>query len=173
MAKKVSFLDRVQPNRSRAKLIDWPFETAEPVKVRVRVLGCDELEAANLEAADHFRELKAKVAQTDDAFVSRERIGLVWRAYETEDGEPLAESAEEMAKQASEVIAPLYAEWSRFQAEIATRPIKQEQLDELIEGLKKNTLGAVLPVLPSSWLIALCTTLASQLVDSTTASGPG
>lgn len=170
---KSSFLERVQPSRARSRLIDWPFETAEPVKVRMRVLGVDALEAANLEAVDHFKALKAKVAQSEDAFVMRERVGLIWRAFETEDGEPIAESADELGKQPSELLAPLYAEWSRFQAEIAARPMKQEQLDELIEGLKKNTLGEVLPALPSSWLIKLITTLASQLVASTTASGHG
>lgn len=173
MAKKQSFLDRVQPNRARTKLVDWPFETAEPVKVRMRVLGCDELEAANLEAAAHFRDIKAKIAQTEDAFVIRERVGLVWRAYQSEDGEPLTEDAAEMASWPSEIVSPLYAEWSRFQGEVTARPMKQSELDELVDGLKKNTLVEVLPALPSTWLIKLITTLAAQLAASTTASGSG
>lgn len=173
MAKKPSFLERVQPNRPRTKLIDLPFETAEPVKVRVRVLGVDALEAANLETVDHFRDKKAKVAQSDDAFVIRERVGLVWRAYETEDGEPLAPTVDELAEQPSEIIAPLYQEWARFQAEVTTRPIKQSELDELIADLKKNSHADRLAALPSTWLIALITTLASQHADSTTASERG
>lgn len=170
---KVSFIERIQPSRARSKLIDWPFETAEPVKVRMRVLGADELEAANIEAADHFRALKAKVAQTDDAFVARERIGLLWRAFETDDGDKLAADSEELARQPQEVLGPLYSEWSRFQAEVTVRPMKQEELDAFVDALKKNTLGGALDALPSSWLIALATTLASQLAASTTAKEPG
>lgn len=167
--KKLSFIERIQPSRSRTKLIAWPFETEQPLKVRMRVLGADELESANIEAADHFRALKAKVAQTDDAFVMRERIGLVFRAYETEDGAPLAVDANELAQQPTEIIAPLYGEWARFQGEVTQRPMKQIELDAFIDELKKNTLGDLLSALPSSWLTKLCTTLASQLAASTTA----
>lgn len=173
MAKKQSFLDRVQPNRAREKLIDWPFETAEPVKVRMRVLGADELEAAHFEAHDHFKDIKRKVSATDQAFVIYEQICLVWRAFETEDGELLAESSAELAKNAMEFTTPLYREWSRFQDAITVRPMSQEQLDTWIEGLKKNTLADLLPALPSNWLIRLCTTLASQLAASTTAKESG
>jgi hypothetical protein len=173
MAKKQSFLDRVQPNRARTKLIDWPFETAEPVKVRMRVLGADELEAAHFEAMDHFKDGKRKVLPTDQAFVIREQISLAWRAYETEDGEKIAADADELAAQPMEISTALYREWSRFQDEITVRPISQEQLDTWIDGLKKNTLADLLPALPSSWLIKLITTLASQHAASTTASEPG
>ncbi len=173
---RASFIDRVQPNRSRSKLVDWLFPVegdGEQPKVRIKVLGQDQMEAANLEAVDHFRGLKIKVATTDDVFVARERVCLVWRAYEDPDGEPLATSSEELAKQPGEFIAPLYAEWSKYQSEVAARPLKQAHMDELIEGLKKNTLVDLLPALPSSWLIALITTLASQLAASTTANELG
>jgi hypothetical protein len=170
-----SFIDRVQPNRSRSKLVDWPFavEDGAAPKVRLKVLGQDQMEAANLEAVDHFRALKVKVSGTDDVFVARERVCLVWRAYEDPDGEPLAPTSDELAKQPGELIAPLYAEWSKYQSEVAARPLKQAQMDELIEGLKKKHLEDLLPALPTSWLIALITTLASQLAASTTEKEPG
>ncbi len=173
---RASFIDRVQPNRSRSKLVDWLFPVegdGPPPKLRLKVLGQDQMEAANLEAVDHFRSLKVKVSGTDDVFVARERVCLVWRAYEDPDGEPLAATSEELAKQPGEVIAPLYAEWSKYQSEVAAHPLKQAQMDELIEGLKKNTLADLLPALPTSWLIKLCITLASQLAASTTESKPG
>lgn len=175
MARK-SFLDRVQPSRSRSKLVDWPFPVdgdGVAPKLRMKVLGTDAMEAANLDAVDHFRAMKAKVAGTDDVFVIRERICLVWRAYEDEDGQPIAASVDELAAQPSEVIAPLYAEWSKFQSEVAVRPMKQSDMDELIEGLKKNTPAEALYALPTSWLIGLITTLVGQPASSTSVSEPG
>lgn len=176
MARK-SFIDRVQPSKARSKLIDWPFlvegDDVAP-KVRMKVLGQDQLEAANIEAADYFRDIKAtKVTEKNEVFVSRERICLVWRAYEDEDGEPLAATSEELGKMTDNMITLLYSEWSRFQADVATRPLTQKQMDELVDGLKKNTLGDLLHALPSSWLTALCTTLASQLPGSTPANERG
>lgn len=175
---KGSFIDRVQPHRSRSKLIVCPFQVegdAEPPKIRVKVLGQDALESAYLATSDHFRGLKRKhnVAVDDSAFVQREHVEIVWRAYEDPDGAALAESAEDLAKQPSEIIAPLYASWSAFQAEVTIRPLKQSELEELVDGLKKNTLSDLLPALPSTWLIELVATLASQLAASTPASPPG
>lgn len=173
MAKKPSFLERVQPSRERTRLIDWPFETDEPVKVRMRVLGASELEAAHFEAMDHFKDDKRKVAPTDQAFLIREQIALVWRAFETEDGEKIALDTNELASQQWEILSALYSAWSRFQDEITVRPMTQEQLDTWIDGLKKNTLVDLLPGLPSSWLIKLISTLANQLAVSTTANERG
>ncbi len=175
---RVSFIDRVQPHRSRSKLIVCPFRVegeGEPPKIRVKVLGQDALEAAYLATVDHFRGMKRKhgVTPEDSAFVQREHVELVWRAYEDPEGAPLAETAEDLGKQPSEIIAPLYASWSAFQAEVTIRPLKQSELDELVDGLKKNTLSDLLPALPSSWLIELVTTLASQLVASTPEKPPG
>ncbi len=172
---KVSFIDRVQPHRSRTKLVEVPFhvEGDERPKIRVRVLGQDALEEAYLAAVEHFKALKKKVEPTDSVFVHREHVELVLRAYEDPDGEPLAASADDLAKQPAEIIAPLYAEWSRFQDEVTIRPLTVEQMESLIDGLKKNTHTDLLPALPSSWLIELARTLGSQLANSTQDSSLG
>ncbi len=171
---RVSFLDRVQPNRMRSKLITWPFAVeGEPPRVRVKVLGANELEAANLATVDYFKNQKKAVKSTDGAFVAREHVELVWRAFSDEDGQRLAETAADMAKEPSEIIMPLYNEWTAFQSEVSSRPLKQSELDELIEALKKNTLGDLLDVLPSIWLRQLLLTLAAQHVSSITESSPG
>ncbi len=174
MARK-SFLDRVQPNRMRSKLVTWPFpvEEGEPPKVRVKVLGAHELEAAHLATADYFRAKKKPVKTTDGAFVAREHIELVWRAFSDEDGQPLADTAAEMSTQPAEVFSELYAEWSAFQAEVAARPLNQEQLDELVDGLKKNILPEALSAWPSIWLQQVITTLVAQSANSTPANEHG
>ena len=173
MARK-PFLDRVQPNRARTKLLAWPFPVdGEPPKVRVKVLGAHELEAAYLSAVDHFKAIKAKVVPTDGAFVAREHVELVWRAYADEDGEPLALSGDEMATQPPEVISELYREWSQFQDEVAARPLNQAALDELIESLKKKPQPDLLSALPSIWLRQLITGLAGPHENSTPANEHG
>lgn len=168
MAKK-SFLDRFSPHRERTRVVAWPFpvDGEDEIKVRMRVLGSDEMEAAYLDAADHFAKSKRKIASTDPGFSARERIGILWRAFETLEGERLAETVDEFAKQPPEFFNVLYELWSPFMSELTARPMSQEQMDAFIEGLKKNTLVEVLPALPSNWLIALITTLASQLAGST------
>lgn len=175
MPSRASFLERVQPSKARSKLVDWPFpiEDGTVPRVRMKVLGQDLMEAANIEAAEYFRAIKKKVAEKDDVFISRERICLVWRAFEDEDGEPLAPTSEILGKYPPEVIGELYAEWVRFQSDVATRPLTQAHMDELIEGLKKNTHADLLLAFSSSWLIALCTTLASRLAASTQEKSPG
>ena len=69
---RASCIDRVQPNRMRSKLISWPFpvDDGETPKVRLKVLGAHELEAAHLATADYFKGLKSKVATTDGAFIA-------------------------------------------------------------------------------------------------------
>ena len=171
---RVSFIDRVQPSKARSKLIDWPFLVdGETPRVRMKVLWQDLMEAATIEAMDYFRAQKKKIEEKDSVFIARERVCLLWRAFEDEDGQPLAPSSEALALVPQEILAPLYGEWSRFQSDVATRPLTQKHMDELVEGLKKNTLGDLLHALPLSWLTALCITLASQLAASTTESAPG
>lgn len=176
-----SFLSRVSPSRSRTKVIDWPFPVeGETPKIRLSVLGADKLEAANLDALDHFANRgkgKEKVGATSDAFLARERTALVWHAVQAQDDagvwKPIAESVDELAEEPSEVITALYQEWSQFQADTTARPMTEAQMVAFIEELKKNTLAVPLSGFPSSWLIELVTGLVSQLRNSTTASEPG
>lgn len=157
-------------------MVDWPFPVegdAPAPQLRVKVLGQDAMEAANIEAMDYFREIKAKVVTKDDVFVARERICLVWRAYSDMDGEALAPTSADLAKLPDGILAHLYAEWSRYQAEVAAHPLNQKQMDALVESLKKNIDTDLLPGLPTSWLIGLITTLASQLAALTTANELG
>lgn len=178
---KPSFIERVSPSKARSKLIDWPLDPNGQERVRLSVLGSDALEQANLAADEHFRAMFAdakgkptlKIAQDSIVFLKREQLELVWRAYATEDGNAIAANADELAKQPDEVLSVLYAEFSRFQAEVTTRPMTQRENDAFIEALKKNTQGDLLSVLPSSWLRQLIITLASPPADSTTAKEPG
>jgi hypothetical protein len=178
-----SFLSRVSPSRSRTKVIDWPFPVeGETPKIRLSVLGADKLEAATLEAVDHFAALRKKkgiekVGQQDVAFIARERIALVWHAVQaqSDDGkwEPLAASVDDLAAEPSEVLTELYQEWSQLQADVTVRPMTGAQMTAYIAELKKNSQGVPLSGFPSSWLIELVRTLASQHANSTTASEPG
>lgn len=177
-----SFIARTSPSRSRERVIDWPFPVERDVpKIRLRVLGLDAMERANLDTVDHFAKLRKKgeekVAPTSDVFLVRERIALVFYAVEArdEDGKwgPIADSIDELAKEPDAVITTLYQEWSQLQAEATVRPMTQAQHDLFVEELKKNTRSVPLEGLPSSWLIELCRTLASQLAASTQASERG
>jgi hypothetical protein len=175
-----SFLSRVSPSRARTRVMDWPFpvEGDEQPKIRICVLGADKLEQANLEAHDHFAKAKkGKVDEKSEAFVARERTALIWHAVQAKndagDWEPLADSVDELAKEAPEVIMALYYEWHAFQAEVAVRPMSSAQFETLVEELKKNTRELPLSELPTSWLIKLCRGLASQLASSTPDSGHG
>ncbi len=178
-----SFISRVSPSRSRSKVIDWPFpsENEDAPKVRLSVLSADKLEAANLEAVDHFTKLfeksKKKVDTKGDAFLARERTALVFYAFEVkderEDWVPIADSVDELALESSEVITALFREWNDFQAEVTTRPMTSKQMDMFIAELKKNTQEVPLDALPSSWLIALVRTLANPPAPLTLAKGVG
>lgn len=163
-----SFLERVQPSRQRWKLIDWPFpvEDGEKPKVKLRALGQDESEAAYLAAVDHFKAKKRTISVTDPAFAMREHAETVFRAY-TVDGEPLAADVEELTKQPIDVVEELYATYRQFKADVCAVPATDKQMDELVEYLKKSSDTVILSALSSSWLIALITTLASRLPDST------
>lgn len=173
MARK-SFLDRVSPNRARSKLIAWPFPAeGEAPKVRIKVLGAHELEAAHLATVAYFRGRKLKVASSDGAFVAREHVELVWLAYADEEGQPLTPTAEDLAREPAEIIAELYAEWSGFQGELVARQLSQSELDGLIDELKKNTPQGLLGALPSIWLRQLITGLVAQPAASITESEPG
>jgi hypothetical protein len=160
-----SFLERVQPSRQRWKMIDWPFpvEGGEQFKVKLRVLTMQESEEAYLATMDHFKV--RKLSGSDPAFALRERAELVFRAYSIE-GNPLADDVEELVKQPLSIIDELHSTWRQFQADVCAVPTSGADMDALVELLKKKVDAALLSALPSSWLIALITTLASQLPPS-------
>lgn len=162
-----SFLERVQPSRQRWKMIDWPYpvDGDEKFKVKVRVLGMDEAEQAYLATVDHFKARKPLVSVQDPAFALRERAELVFRAYSV-DSEPLAADVDELTKQPLALVDELHTTWLQFQSDVCAVPTNDKDMDALVELLKKNTSAEVLGGLPSSWLIALITTLASQLPPS-------
>ncbi len=174
-----SFLKSVEPNRPREISVDWPFPVdGETPKVKMRVLGSHEAEAAYLETCDYFKGLKdAKgkaraVDMSDPAFQHREKASLVWRAFSS-DGNPIAEDVAELAAQPIEVVSALCAQWQAFQSDVTAHPVTKPQMDFLIAELKKNTQAVPLTALPLSWLIALITTLASPPQDSTPDSSDG
>lgn len=161
-----AFLRRIEPSRSREKVIEWPFPVeGERPKLTMRVLGFDEIEVAHLAAVDHFKAIKRKIEETDSAFLAREALEKVFRAFKHE-GEPIADSVDDLAKQPVSIVLELHSTWSSFQAEVAAVPLTQDDLNAVIAELKKNTSAAQLQGWPSSWLIGLITTLASRPVDS-------
>lgn len=174
MAKAKSFLERIQPARQRWKMVEWPFpvDGEETFKVKVRVLGQFECEAAYLATVDHFKDRKRAVPANDSAFAARERIEQVFRAYSA-DGEPLAVDVEELAQQPLEVLDELYATWMQFQKDVASPVPSAKVMDELVEHLKKNMDAGLLSALPSSWLTALITSMAAQLSSSMQDSSSG
>lgn len=169
-----SFLERVQPSRQRWKMIDWPFavEGEERFKVKLRVLGADEAEAAYLATVDYFKSKKLKLDATDAVFALRERAEIVYRAFSA-DGEPLAGDVEELVKQPLAVLEDLYSTYRQFQSDVCAVPHSSKDMEALVEYLKKSGPAAALSGLSSSWLIALITTLASLLPPSTTANELG
>lgn len=169
-----SFLKRIQPSRERSKTVDWPFPTEGDTKhsVRVHVLGEDKIEAAYLAAQDHFKDLKRKIEPSDTAFVLRERVEIVWRAFSV-DGGPIADDASELAEQPLAVIEELHSTWLQFQNDVCAVPHTPKEMDALVELLKKNGRVVPLSALPSSWLIECIFTLASRLPPSTQESEHG
>ncbi len=169
-----SFLKRIEPNRAREKVIEWPFpvEGEEQPKITMRVLGFDEMEQAHLAVVDHFKATKPKVDVEDEAFRARDALEKVWRAFR-DGADPIAEDVDELAKQPPSVILELYSQWLSFQADVAATPFTAEQMNLVIADLKKNTAGDRLRGWPSTWLIGLIITLVSQPADSTQASELG
>lgn len=162
-----SFLKSVEPSRQRWKLIDWPFPVeGERPKVKVRVLGQNECEAAYLAAKDHFKKHKAIVDIKDPAFALRERAEIVFRAY-SKDGEPIAADVDELLEQPSSLIEELNTTYAQFYADVAATPYTSADMDALVELLKKKVPAEVLIALPSSWLIGCISSMANQLAPST------
>lgn len=168
-----SFLKRIEPSRPRSKLIEWPFPVeGEQPKVKVRVLGLSELEAAHLATIDHFKDRKPAVRDDSTVFATRERAELIFLAYSV-DGQPLADDVDELSKEPSELLMELHATRMQFQADAAAAPHTPKDMDDLVQLLKKNMDPARLHAFPSTWLIDLITTLVGQLPPSTPANERG
>ena len=170
-----SFLARVQPSRQRWKLVDWPFpmdEGEERPKVKVSVLSLSELESAHLATIDFFRRIKKTVTDEDTVFRTHEIAEVVFRAYSV-DGESLAGDVAELMEQPLAIINELHTTWLHFQRDATAAPMTSNDMDAFVDLLKKNMGADLLSALPSSWLIALITTLVSRLPDSTSSSEPG
>lgn len=164
-----SFLERINPSRERSKPVEWPFPTEDGAKhmLKVRVLSENDTEAAYLATQDYFKKkLKRTPDATDTAFQLREQIEIVLRAFSVE-GERIATSGDELAAQPLGIIRELYNTWLQFQNDVCAVPHTTKEMDELVELLKKNMAADRLFALPSSWLIALISTLASRLHTST------
>jgi hypothetical protein len=174
---KRSFLERVNAGRPSSRIIAWPFPSplniGEEPKVRVKVLGKNVLEEAYFAVLLHFSGRKPKVTYLDPAFVQRERTELVFRAFEdAETGLPIAASVDALADEPAEVLDVLYEEWRSVQRDATGAAPAQDDIDALVEHLKKNIQGVPLEGLASCCLIALVRTMADQLANSpTTRSG--
>ncbi len=182
MSKTSSYLSRFSPSRERSKAIDWPFPAdgdEPPPRVVLHILGAHEMEAANIAAGDHIASLKVKGAparsaeQTAEAFRTRERIEQIWRAVRDLEGQPLEDSAAELAKQPPELLGGLFGEWDAFQTAATLRPLTGKQMDLFIEEVKKKPDSELLNGLPSTWLLQLLRGLASRSETSPTTSEPG
>jgi hypothetical protein len=168
-----SFLKSIEPSRQRWKMVDWPFPVeGEKPRVKMRVLGQAECEAAYLATVDHFKKQKKSIDVRDPAFALRERAEIVFRAFSADD-KPIADDVDELLAEPSSLIEELNNTYSQFYGDGAATPYTSKDMDALVELLKKNTPVALLSALPSSWLIGLITTLASPPVTSTQASEGG
>jgi hypothetical protein len=166
-----TFLARVTPSAPKSRVIEWPLPTAAeaPPKVRVRRLNQVQLEEAHFATHDHFKAVKRKVAVTDPAFVMRERLELVWRAYrDPETDGPISTASDDLADEFTEAQRDaLYAEWSFFQSQVTARPLEREEMRDLVEAVKKNSLPGRLLELPSTALIELIAGLGAAFATST------
>jgi hypothetical protein len=170
-----AFLKRIQPARERWKLLEWPFavDGEDRPKVKMCVLSQTEAEAAHLATIDHFKARKPAVSVLDLPFAARERAEIVFRAY-SDEGEALARNVDELTDELSkDAILELYNTWSQFQSDVTAAPHTSQEMDELVEYLKKSGDPARLSGFPSTWLIGLITTLASRLSSSTPANEHG
>lgn len=174
-----SFLKRIDHTRERWKHVRWPFpvegETSpdDRPKLKLRVLGFNELEAAHLATIDHFKDRKPPLKTDDEAFLGRERAELIFRAYSDEGGAPIAEDVEELAAEPAEILYELHATRAQFQADVAAAPYTPKEMDAFVDLLKKNMDVGLLRVLSSNTLIGLITTLANQQSASTPANERG
>lgn len=176
MAKR-SFIDEVSPHRPKERPIPWPLGGDR--KVLVRILGDTEREAAYFAAKDHFKAIKKVIDHKDPAFENRERTELVWRAFRVidEDGkiteDHITATADDLAGYSDRIIDALYLAFHEYQLESGAKPVDKPTVDAIVEELKKNTPAAALSGLPSSWLIAVITTLVAQSSSSATTSDSG
>lgn len=170
-----AFLKRISPARARSKSIDWPFpvDGDEKPRVTMRVLNQHDMEQAYLAVLDHFKGRKPAVNVDDIAFAARERGEVVFRAFSA-DGAPLADDVDELVSNLDRIaILELYNTWAQFQADATAAPMTAAEMDALVEALKKNMGGHLLPALSSSNLLSLIITLASRLSSSTPANEHG
>jgi hypothetical protein len=174
---KRSFIEEASPHLPRQRPIPWPLGGSR--KVLVRILSDAEREQAYFAAKDHFKALKKTIDHKDPAFENRERTELVFRAFRaidedgTETDEHVAASADELSKYSDRIIDALYIAWHEYQLESGAKPVDRETVKGLVEELKKNIPAEALAGLPSSWLIAVITTLVDQLSSSPTPSSSG
>ena len=185
MAKR-SFIDECTPHRPRQRPIPWPLGGER--KVLVRILSDIEIERAYLATCDHFKALKRTVGGKevvraidfkDPAFEHRERLERVFLAFRCidEDGtktdKPIVGSADELAEYPDGIVDALYFAWSEYQSEAGAKPVDDAAVKRIVEELKKNTPAALLLGLPSTWLIAVITTLVEPSSTSETSKSSG
>jgi hypothetical protein len=147
-------------------------------RILLRVLSRFDFESAHLETIDYFRALaksKSKGAAVDthsDAFNARERSALLFRALR--DGNatdsPIAATTDELDSLPPEMLNYLWVEWQTAQSDQFAAPSSDEEVDRLIEELKKNIPSAPLAGLPLTGLLRLTRTLASRYFDLLNAS---
>jgi hypothetical protein len=178
-----SFLERMKPFNERSRPLEWPFQfdgEERPV-LTMRTLSATEIGVADTASVDHFRKLKEQQPKKERAGwepspaarTLRDRAEAVFRAFTDADGKPIAPTVDEVAALPPQVLNTLFAEWDRFQDEVAAFPASKEEMRELIDDLKKNTQGVPLRAWPSSWLIELVRFLVDQLPPSTQESSRG
>jgi hypothetical protein len=172
----------MKPLQDRTKPVDWPFafDGAERPKLTVRTLGGIELGMADASTGAHFEALKNKQPKskrdTWEPTVAqrrhRDRAEVIHLAYVDDCGRRIG-NVDEIEAMAPGVVDKLYLEWQRFQDELGVSPLNKEEMEGLVEELKKNIPEGLLLAWPSSWLIELIRTLVDQLPPSTPASSDG
>lgn len=174
-----SLLDRIRLTEPAGRVIPWPgkMEEGSQERILLRVLSRFDFESAHLETIDYFRDRskgksKAAVDTHSDAFNARERSALLFRALR--DGNatdsPIAATTDELDSLPPEMLNYLWLEWQTVQSDQFAVPSSDEEVQRLIEELKKNIHSAPLVGLPLTMLLRLTRTLASRYCDLLTVS---
>lgn len=177
-----SFVKKNSPNKPRFRAVLWPMpqeEGEEPLKVKVWFVGGQVIEQAHFAAEDFFKAEGRKLDRASPVFELRERAEIVMRAVTELEAEkpgdrPVAEDVDELlAEGGDNLVNALFVEWSRFQGAWSSKPLTEAQVQEVIDDAKKGGPLDRLVAWPTSWLIALSSTLASRLASSTKGDSSG
>lgn len=142
-----SFLSKLKAGTNNRKMIRFPGTDQE---IQLRIISDAQYQQARIETERHFQKLKVEPSMTlADAFEAEETTQVLYRALQTKDEKPLANTVDEFR----EIIkCPekdfLANEYLEFERECSPNPEKlfENEFDSLISDIKKKpeTVGKIL-----------------------------